>query len=49
MTEDGEEIGSLACLAIAFVSGTFLGSVLHDKKLARDCSRAETEDQGRSR
>lgn len=49
MIEDAEEIGNLACFALALVTGVFVGSITTDKKLVRECSEVEAEDMGRGR
>jgi hypothetical protein len=45
VTDDTEILESLACLAFMAVSAVFVGSIMTDKKLVKDCCRREAMEK----
>lgn len=49
MTEEAGDLDMVAAGVFAIVTGTFLGAVLADPKLAKRCAKEEVREQGFSR
>jgi hypothetical protein len=46
MIDDPEDLATAACVVFALVCGVFVGKLTTDKRLVRECCRAEAEEKG---
>lgn len=49
MIDSADDLTPLAAMAIALVTGVFVGKITTDRNLVEECSREEAMEEGRSR